>query len=466
MYRKFRSHWRVDGKRVINGRAVRASDPGAVKDEVTQFIGYFVKVNYREFYLGKTKEKAKLIEAKLKSQYLEAKRGVPNYLVYHNKPISELIEEYFSTSKVGGCLGNPKTEKQSRRAKLIFDTVISGKGWVFLKDLNSSGLIQAVGKKLEENQTHTRGKRFGKKTANHWIGCWIAFGKWLEGRNYVLKNLFSDVKKFSERELEMDRRLVRRRFSDEELAILFEHTPSLNVRLKMTGLDRAMLYKFASITGFRVGEIASLKPENFVLDQPIPVVKLHGRYAKNGKTVEQVLLNGFVPELQKYLAGKASGKPVWDISGATQKTKLVRVLRRDFGDIKAKIPEQASGLFQTDAMAQLDFHSLRTTFSTNLSESLQSSVLKRLARHSDIRTTDKFYIKHESRFLHSQLESALGGKMGYSFLHLNQRDSVDLKEPKVERAFNLFRKILRCLNPMESQNFMKKLGFSALQENK
>jgi integrase len=457
MYHKSRKFWRVDGKRTINGRAVRRTDPGAVQDKNAQSLGFFVKIKGKEVFLGKTKSKAQAIEAQLKSQKFESKRGVPDYLVYHQKDIEELLNEYFSNTALINQTKKSKTEKHIQRAKLVFSTVIAGTGWVIIKDISSDGLIKVINNKLANDDSKRKSARFGKKTANHWLGFWISFGKWLEKRRYVFKNPLSDIQKFSEEDLEEDRRLVRRRFSDEELLALFQYTPTLKVRLRLTGEDRSMLYKLAAVTGFRAGELAALTPEMFFLDEPVPFVELKGKHAKNGKTVEQVILSHFVWELKDYLHKKAKEKPVWDISSPTHRTKLVRVLRRDFSDIKAKFPEHTTGLFDSNASAQIDFHALRTTFSTMLAETLQSSVLKKLARHSDIRTTEKHYIKHGNAFLQSQLESALGDRMCSNNFTPAERNPRELDEPKIDRAIQLIQKFMKGLSPYEYSVFAKKL---------
>lgn len=457
MYQKSRKFWRVDGKRTINGRAVRRTDPGAVQDKKAESLGFFVKINGKEVFLGKTKSKAQVIEARLKSQNLECKRGIPNYLIYHQKAVDELVKEYFSFAKLGNKAERPKSDKHIKRARLVLSTVISGTGWLILRDLSSQGLVKIINEKLAQNDPKKKATRFGKKSANHWLGYWISFGKWLERRNYVLKNPFSDIKKFPEEELEEDRRLVRRPFSDEELLALFEFTHTLKVRLRMAGEDRAMLYKLAAITGFRAGELASLTPEMFSLDGDVPTVKLEGRHAKNGKTVQQVILSGFVGEFKDYLGKKAKGKPVWDISKPTHKTKLVRVLRRDFGDIKAKYPDLTNGLFETNSLAQIDFHALRTTFNTMLAESVNPTVLTKIARHSDIRTTYKYYVMFGAPFLKDELERALSEKICSNFVTPAERNPEGLNEPKMDRAIHLIQKFLKSLSPIEHSVFAKKL---------
>jgi hypothetical protein len=67
---------------------------------------------------------------------------------------------------------------------------------------------------------------------------------------------------------------------------------------------RAVAYRLAASTGFRVNEIRSLTPESFRLDDPDPVVCLDAAAAKNRRAVEQPIPAALARELAPWLAGK------------------------------------------------------------------------------------------------------------------------------------------------------------------
>jgi len=462
MYKKTRRYWVINGKRTINGRTVRASDPGAVKGEEID-LGYFFQLDGKEISCGPNKEAAEAIKARLLLQKLESERGVPNFLVFHKLEIQKLIQEYLDNPVLGKIIDG-KSDKHLRRAKKVFKEVMDANKWEKVKDLTSEGLIRFINKKLKNENPKDKSTRFGRKTANHWIGYWISFGIWLEKKKYVSKNPFSDIKKFTSDEVEEDRRLVRRRFTDDELLVLFNNTPLLKTRIMMSGVDRTMLYIVAALTGFRVSELGSLIPEDFLLDRPIPVIRLLGKNSKNRKTVEQIVFKRLVPELKKYLAGKLKGKPVWDLSKPSRKSKLAIVLRRDYADIKSKNPELAAGLFETNPLSQIDFHAFRVTFSTMLAEKIDFSAVQRLSRHGDYKTTDKIYVKLQKDFLQEELETALKGKFCHPFVTGHDRKPVELHVPRMDRVVRLVKRFAFSLSPDAGSVFMKKLGLNFNQD--
>ncbi len=64
----------------------------------------------------------------------------------------------------------------------------------------------------------------------------------------------------------------RRILTDDELGRLVQYAKSGRVRWDMPGPLRAMAYRAAAGTGFRVDELRSLTPEAFRLDSPQPII--------------------------------------------------------------------------------------------------------------------------------------------------------------------------------------------------
>jgi integrase/recombinase XerD len=143
----------------------------------------------------------------------------------------------------------------------------------------------------------------------------------------------------------------------------------------LTGTERAMLYRLAVNTGFRVSELASLTPASFVLGKS-PYVFLEAERAKNRKEVEQPLPVPLVGPLRGFLKGLPADQPIWPGNWVY---KAAKMLRTDME--KAEVEG-------------LDFHSLRTTFITNLARSgVHPKTAQELARHSDINLTMNYYTK-------------------------------------------------------------------------
>ena len=107
-------------------------------------------------------------------------------------------------------------------------------------------------------------------------------------------------------------------------------------------------------TGFRAGELATLKPADFRLDVKTPFVLLSAKAAKNRQETKQPVHPSLAKVLKPWLASLPPAEPVW--AGAWWK-KAAKLLRRDLKVAKVE-PETDAGT--------LDFHSFRHTFITNL----------------------------------------------------------------------------------------------------
>ena len=102
-----------------------------------------------------------------------------------------------------------------------------------------------------------------------------------------------------------DQRHVRRSLTDDELARLIAHAETGRPILGMPGPLRAMAYRVAAVTGFRVDELRSLTPESFRLDGPRPCITLAARDAKNRRPVDQPIPMSIVAPLRDWLRDKA-----------------------------------------------------------------------------------------------------------------------------------------------------------------
>lgn len=141
-----------------------------------------------------------------------------------------------------------------------------------------------------------------------------------------------------------------------------------------------MLYVLALSTGFRRGELASLKVSDFVLGAKPPYVRLSAQAAKNRRSAHQPLPAALVPEIERWLAGRPREALAWpELTQAT--SKMVRV------DLKA------AGIEARDADGRVaDFHALRHTFITRLARAgVMPQAAQQLARHSDVNLTMEFY---------------------------------------------------------------------------
>ena len=178
-----------------------------------------------------------------------------------------------------------------------------------------------------------------------------------------------------------DRRRIRRALTPEEATRVIHAAEAGAEAGGLTGSDRAILYDLALGTGFRADELATLTPERFALNADPPTVTVLAGYSKNGKEAMQPIAVALANRLRPWLAGKATGKPVFN--GLTERT--AEMLRVDL---------EAAGIPYETAMGVADFHALRAAYVSNLVASGASvKTCQTLARHSTPSLTIGVYAK-------------------------------------------------------------------------
>ncbi len=206
------------------------------------------------------------------------------------------------------------------------------------------------------------------RSVHHYTRAVKAFSRWLwrdgRAREDALAHLTSQNP-------DADRRHERRSLSPDELARVFQAAESGPVVLKVSGPDRAALYRVAAGTGFRANELRSLTPESFDLDADPPTVTVKAAYSKRRRDDAQPIRPDLAEALRPWVASKAPGRPVFgDLTKHT-----ANLIRRDL---------EAAGLPYRDASNRVaDFHALRHSYITALAMSRAPvKVIQSLARHS------------------------------------------------------------------------------------
>ena len=184
---------------------------------------------------------------------------------------------------------------------------------------------------------------------------------------------------------EADRRYVRRPLTDDELRKLIGATRAAPEWRGMPGVDRSWFYALGAMTGFRRSELGALRPEDFSLDGPAPVVRLGGEHTKNGRPAEQPIPPTTAAELHPWLASKALGRPVFALP-----EKTGQMLHADL---------RRCGIEPVDSEGRtVDTHSLRHGYISALARAgVPVKVVQALARHADPKTTLGIYA-HLSAF--------------------------------------------------------------------
>ena len=270
-----------------------------------------------------------------------------------------------------------KSEAQERGARKLAEVLRSAR----LSDLTAERIQSALALLRDAGKSH--------QTVNHYRAALRAFVRWAGDKGRLRDNPMRGVSGFNTEE---DVRHARRCLTDDELARLIQAAERGPEVLGMPGPLRAMAYRLAAATGFRVAELRALTPESFHLDGPEPNVFLRASATKNRRPAEQPIPSSLVRDLADWLRDKPSGEAVLPLHHDTAKA-----IRRDL--------ESAGIPYETDEGCA-DFHSLRAYYVSALVRSGASiKEVQTLARHAKPQTTLNHYAKVSVRDLRGAVES-------------------------------------------------------------
>jgi integrase len=227
------------------------------------------------------------------------------------------------------------------------------------------------------------------QTVNHYRAAIRAFGRWALATGRLRDDPMRGVAGLNVAE---DIRHARRTLTNAELARLIDAAATGPELHGMAGALRAMAYRAAIATGFRVAELRSLTPESFRLDGADPVVILKAGAAKSRKPATQPLPVALARDLRTWLGGQPAGSRVFPLHHET-----ARAIRADLA--------RAGIRYETDE-GVADFHSLRACYISALVRSGATiKEVQSLARHAKPETTLKHYAKVSAHDLRRAVES-------------------------------------------------------------
>ena len=270
-----------------------------------------------------------------------------------------------------------KTDEKKRGERALVDALASTR----LSDLVPDRIQAALGRLRDSGRSN--------QTANHYRAALRAFTRWAHDNGRLRDVPMRGVKGFNAEE---DVRHARRSLSDDELSRLIRAAAVGPVRFGMSGPLRAMSYRLAAATGFRVAELRKLTPESFRLTGPEPTIMLRANSTKNKRAADQPIAAPLAHDLTVWLQGQPTGKPVLPLHHETAKA-----IRADL---------EAAGIPYATDDGVADFHSLRVYFVSALVRSGASiKEVQALARHAKPQTTLNHYAKVSIRDLRGAIES-------------------------------------------------------------
>lgn len=205
------------------------------------------------------------------------------------------------------------------------------------------------------------------ETCNHHVRAMRMFSRWLHRNGLCRDESMLGLTTFN---AATDRRHDRRDLTPDQAIQLIGSAEREPRVLKMSGPERAMLYRLALGTGFRVRELRSLTPESFDLAGTHPTVTVRAGYSKNRDEAVQPIARELAEMLAPWLKTKLPGVPVF-----TMPNRTAEMLRHDL---------EAAGIPESDGAGRvIDFHALRHTYISHLVASgVSVKVARVLARHS------------------------------------------------------------------------------------
>jgi integrase len=318
----------------------------------------------------------KRIMAKVEHEAFLARKGLidpreQGFIDAEKKPLTEHAKEWsdaMEARKVG--------DKHARQMKQCIDSVIASASVSRLSQFSADTVQRAIASLASTVRGEVRISR-GLATLNRYIVAAKAFGAWLTSDKRTRENGLKSLKKYR---AETDRKRRRRALSADEanrLITAAENGPAIR---GMSGRDRAMMYRLALGTGFRVSEIASLTPESFDLNTQHPTITVQAAHSKHRREDVQPIAKTLATVLNPWLSGREPGEPVFALPESSNTAKMMRV------DLLA------AGIEYLTSDGVADVHALRHSFITALAMSGERiKVVQELARHSKADLTLNVY---------------------------------------------------------------------------
>ncbi len=330
----------------------------------TWYIQYFDENGKRCTVKGcSDRDATEALARKLEADVMLRKRGVidtklDRYAVEGRRPIGEHLDEWIQDLESRDITAK-QVQLTSGRAKRLLELA----GIERLNEITPSAIQNALAKLREKGRA--------AKTLNDTLTSVKQFCGWARADGRISENPIDSVKGFNTR---TDRRHDRRALTDDEVRQLIRAAENGPALLGCSGIERALIYRLAVLSGLRANEIRTLKKRSFILDETQPAVIVQAAFSKHRREDIQPLPSELVPLLRDYLKDINDGDMAFDVP-----KKFVQALRQDL---------EAAGIPYETHNGFADFHALRHTFITRLIKSgVNPKTAQTLARHQDASLT-------------------------------------------------------------------------------
>ena len=248
-----------------------------------------------------------------------------------------------------------------QRARRVFDSC----QFTFWRDISASRALNCVAGLKHHD------KSLSNQTMNLYLKAIKQFCRWMVQDGRAGESPVENLQEFP-----VVPTFERRAGTPDELRKLLQVTEHAPRRCRLSGHERAVLYRFAAETGLRSNEIRELKVSQFDFDGR--TVTARAGYTKNKEKAVLPLREETAALLRDFMREKLPSAQAFQMPS---RYKMAKMLRADLSD--ADIP------YEDDLGRRFDFHALRHTFITSL-RSAPLRVVQSLARHKNSRVTDRY----------------------------------------------------------------------------
>lgn len=377
------------------GKRCKSTDPGAIQVRTESATYYADLVTtpggpIRRVSLKTTRYREACQELKrLLRQYGYAARDASAAFADHpTRPIGEHVAEWVQSLRAGDRSEDRIEALQSRVEKLI-----ALAGWTMLIEVSPDSAELALRQLIDNG--------LSVQTRNHYLAAAKQFIRWAWTRGRMPSHPLLSVKPLATHgRLRRERRCP----TDDEIARLFGYLasnpeppkssrgPRADAALRPA--HRALLYRVAMATGFRLSELRSLERSGIDLDAG--TITVRAGYSKRRRTDTQHVPGWLVAELRAWL--DAGG----ELFAALPRGKAsAKMLQRDLAG--AGIPYKVEG---PDGPLYFDFHALRHHYITHAASipGIDIKTLLELTRHSTPELTLRVYAKARTERVRAAVE--------------------------------------------------------------
>jgi len=340
-----------------------------VKQSPYWYIDYKTADGTRKRIRGfKDKIATAQLAANLEREAELAQAGIIDRYKKHRKTALVKHLEDFKVS----LINKGTTEKHAclvyNRAKAVIDNC----RFVYISDVSAS--------KVQRYLAERRRDGLSIRSSNFYLQATKQLLNWMIANSRTSENPLAYLKGQNPKK---DIRHERRALTLDEANKLLTATLHGPKHHNMTGKERYLLFVMAIYTGYRAGELSSMKWHSLDLTEGSPSATVFAGYAKNGKETTLPLQREVANLFRQYfVAGNFSQND--KVFPKFNKGKGAAMLKRDL---------EAVGIpYQDHAWRYADFHGLRHTFTSVLDKAeLTLKERQTLLRHSTITLTMDVY---------------------------------------------------------------------------